>query len=187
MSSETSPAAIYIPRSTDWAQKISKTAETNMQNYDNCTQSIVSAFLQQFNLENPAVLQASSAFFGGMLSSLTCGVHSAGVLIIGLLVGRRDLDEGIDGLYPMVFPIQSMIKRLNLKIGSHSCFELTGVDFTDLNSAIAFRQSEDHLNCIKRVADGARVIAELLQELDRDGHLFRPGSSVSNSTVVLTK
>lgn len=177
---------VSIPRSTDWPRQISEAAEINMRRFDNCTQSIVSAFMQHLEIENSLVLQASSAFFGGMLSSLTCGVHSAGVMVMGLLVGRRELDEGIDGLYPMVFPIQSTVQRLNQKVGSHSCLDLTGVDFTDLNAAIAFRQSEDHLKCVKRVADGARVIAELLQELDRDGHLFRPASTVNNSPAVFT-
>lgn len=61
---------------------------------------------------------------------------------------------------------------LNARIGSHSCKELTGVDFTDLNQALAFHASKEHERCYTRVADGAEEIALFIKELHQKGELF---------------
>jgi hypothetical protein len=54
---------------------------------------------------------------------LTCGVHSAGVIVMGMIMGRERLEEGLDGLLPMVLPTQELIRRLNVRLGSNSCTE----------------------------------------------------------------
>jgi C_GCAxxG_C_C family probable redox protein len=163
---------VKLPEGKAWIQKVRLRAEENMNRYDNCTQSIVAAFLEVLELEDRWVLRGASGFLGGMLSSLTCGVHSAGVIVMGLIMGRERLEDGLDALYPMVLPTQELIQRLNERLGSHSCRELTGVDFTDLNQAMAFRASEDHKNCIARVADGAEEIAKLIREKSAEGEIF---------------
>jgi hypothetical protein len=109
-----------------------------------------------------------------MLSSLTCGVHSAGVIVMGLIMGRERLEDGLDGLFPIVPLTQELIQRLNIRLGSHSCRDLTGVDFTDLNQALEFHASEGHKACIARVADGAEEIAKLISEKLAEGDVFRP-------------
>ena len=82
-----------------------------MTRYDTCTQSIVAAFAEVLGLEDGGVLKAASGFWGGMVSSLTCGVHSAGVIVMGMIMERDRLDRRIDGLLPMVFPTQELIRR----------------------------------------------------------------------------
>jgi hypothetical protein len=59
-------------------------------------------------------------------------------------------------------------------MGSASCRELTGVDFTDMNQAIAFFGTEGHEKCMSRVAEGAEEIALFLKNLNERGDLFRP-------------
>ena len=66
-----------------------------------------------------------------------------------------------------------MVKTLTGRIGGHSCLEMTGVDFTDLEAAMNYKLSDDHERCVNRVGDGAQAIAELLQDLDAKGALFR--------------
>jgi hypothetical protein len=108
-----------------------------------------------------------------MLSSYTCGVHVAGLMVLGLLMGRDNIEEGLDGVFPIAIPGQELIRRLNAKIGSHSCKELTGVDFTDLNAALAFHASKAHEKCFTRVGDGAEEIGSFIKELNQKGELFR--------------
>lgn len=50
---------------------------------------------------------------------------------------------------------------------------MTGVDFTHLEAAMVYKLSDDYERCVGRVGDGARVIAQLLQDLHNDGALFR--------------
>ena len=110
---------------------------------------------------------------GGMMCSLTCGVHTAGLMILGMLMGREDLDSGLDGLMPIVAPSQDLVRRLTRQVGGHSCLEMTGVDFTDLEAALAYKLSGEHEQCVARVGDGAEAIARFLQQLTSEGGLFR--------------
>jgi hypothetical protein len=95
------------------------------------------------------------------------------MLVLGLLIGRENIEEGLDGVFPIAIPGQDLIRRLNARIGSHSCKELTGVDFTDLDEALAFHASKEHERCFVRVADGAEEIALFIKELDQNGEIFR--------------
>jgi hypothetical protein len=73
-----------------------------------------------------------------------------------------------------MMPAQELVARLRKKMGADSCQELTGVDFTNLNDAIAYFGTEGHERCMCRVADGAEEIARFLTELNERGDLFRP-------------
>jgi hypothetical protein len=116
---------------------------------------------------------------GGMVSSLTCGIVSAGMMVLGLLMGREKLEEGIDGIFPIVIPGQDLVSRLEKRFGTTSCKELSGVDFTDLNRAMQFISSGENAKCFEHVADGAEEIARFLQELSEKGELFRVGTAVT--------
>ena len=170
-----------IPQNPDWVLQISEKAADNMRRHDNCTQSIVSAFLDSFTIDDPLLMRGASGFLGGMTASLTCGIHSAGVIVLGLLMGRQRLEHGADGLYPVVAATQDLIKRLNEKLGSDSCRELTGTDFTNLRQAASFRGSEEYERCIDRVREGAGEIAAFISEIAETGELFQPGEITAES------
>jgi arsenite methyltransferase len=162
-----------IPSGARWPGEMRERTISYIKKYDSCTQSILWAFMEDLGIEDPMVLRASGAMQGGMMSSLTCGVHTAGLMILGLLVGREDITTGLDGMMPIVVPAQDLIRRLNKRLGGHSCLEMTGVDFTDLEAALNYKLSADHDKCVGKVGDGAEEIAMFLQELDRKGELFR--------------
>ena len=177
MTQQTAIETINIPESVDWPSTIRNQAIQNVRNYDSCAQSILAAFMEALNIKDPLVMRSAGALFGGMVSSLTCGVHTSAIMVLGLLLGRDSLEDGFDGLVPVVFPAQELIKRLNQRIGGHSCKELTGIDFLDLEQAMRYRQSPEHETCVQRIGEGAEILAALLQELSRKGELFRVGNS----------
>jgi C_GCAxxG_C_C family probable redox protein len=164
---------IRLPKGNEWITRVKERAFENMKRYDGCAQVIVDAFMEELGLHDPMVTRSATAFLGGMLSSYTCGVHVAGLMVLGLLIGRENIEEGLDGVFPIAAPGQELIRRLNARIGSHSCRELTGVDFTDLNQALEFHASKEHEKCFARVADGAEEIALFIKELNQKGELFR--------------
>ena len=173
MKAEESIQQIMLPDGDEWITRVRENAFENMKRYDGCAQVIVDAFMKELGLHDPMVTRSATAFLGGMLSSYTCGVHVAGMMVLGLLIGREDIEEGLDGVFPIAIPGQGLMRRLNEKIGSHSCKELTGVDFTDLNRALEFHASKEHEKCYTRVADGAQIIASFLKELNEKDELFR--------------
>ncbi len=162
-----------IPNDPLWPEMMKTQAMTYLKQYDSCTQSILWAFMKALDMQNRMALRAGGAMHGGMMSSLTCGVHTAGLMILGLLAGRERLESGLDGMMPIILPAQRMVKTLTGRIGGHSCLDMTGVDFTDLEAAMTYKLSDDHERCVDRVGEGARAIAEVLQDLDARGALFR--------------
>ena len=171
MERETEPCS--IPNDPLWPEMMKTRAMTYLKQYDSCTQSILWAFMEALDMQNRMVLRAGGAMHGGMMSSLTCGVHTAGLMILGLLAGRERLESGLDGMMPIILPAQRMVKTLTDRIGGHSCLDITGVDFTDLEAAMTYKLSSDHEKCVDRVGEGARAIAESLQDMNARGELFR--------------
>ena len=172
-----------IPEDPGWPAQMNATAIGYLKQYDSCTQAILWAFMEALNMKDRMVLRTGGAMQGGMMNSLTCGVHTAGLMVLGMLMGREDLTTGLDGLMPIVAPSQELVSRLNLRLGGHSCLAMTGVDFTDLAAALAYKLSEDHEKCVTRVGAGAATIAQFLQDLDGRGDLFRTfstGTSVNS-------
>lgn len=176
VSSEENAFAPVIPTDSQWPEEMKTTAVGYLKRYDSCTQAILWAFMESLAMKNKMVLRAGGAMQGGMMSSLTCGVHTVGLMILGMLIGREDLETGLDGLMPIVVPSQDLVRMLSRRLGGHSCLAMTGVDFTDLAAALSYKLSEDHEKCVNRVGDGAETIAQFLQALDSRGELFRvPG------------
>jgi C_GCAxxG_C_C family probable redox protein len=164
---------ISLPQSPDWVERVKEKAFNYMSQYGNCTQCILAAFMEELGIEDPMVIRSAGAMQGGMLSSLTCGVHTAAIMVLGLMMGRERLEQGHDGMIPIVMPAQELMHRINSRLGGHSCQALSGVDFTDLNQAMAFMGSEEYNICLSRVGDGTEETALFLKELDEKGELFR--------------
>ena len=173
MNTQTTTRQIVLPDGDEWILRVKEKAFENMKRHDGCAQVIVDAFMQEWEIRDLWVTRSATAFLGGMLSSYTCSVHTAGLMVLGLLIGRDNIEEGLDGIFPIAMPGQELIRRLNAKFGSHSCKELTGVDFTDLKAALEFHASKEHEKCFDRVGDGAAEIALFLKELNEKGELFR--------------
>ena len=168
---------VTVPTDPDWASRVRARAHHNVTRFKSCTQAIVAAFMDELGIDDPMVIRAAGGMHGGMVSSLTCGIVSAGMMVLGLLIGRENLEEGIDGIFPIVVPGQDLVARLERRLGSTSCRELSGVDFTDLGQAMNFISSGENAKCFDHVAAGAEEIARFLQELSEKGDLFRTGTA----------
>jgi len=168
---------LTVPTDPDWPTRVRDRAHHIVTNYEHCTQSIVAAFMEEFGMTDPLVLRAAGGMHAGMVSSLTCGIVSAGIMVLGLLMGREDIEEGLDGIFPILVPGQDLVARLEKRLGSTSCQEISGVDFKDLEQAMQFMSSGESTKCFDHVANGAEEIARFLQELSEKGELFRTGAA----------
>ena len=165
---------ISLPRSDDWVERVKERADRTMRKHESCAQCVLGAFMEELEIEDPLVMASAGAFHAGLSTSLTCGIYTGGLMVLGFFMGRDQIEQGLDGLFPIMPAAQELVGRLQKKMGSASCRELTGVDFTDLNQAIAFFGTEEHEKCMSRVAEGAEEIALFLKDLDERGELFRP-------------
>ena len=165
---------ISLPQSDDWVERVKERADRTMRKHESCAQCVLGAFMEELGIEDPLVMASAGAFHAGLSTSLTCGIYTGGLMVLGLFMGRDQIEQGLDGLFPIMPPAQELVGRLQKKMGSASCQELTGVDFTDLNQAIGFFGTEEHEKCMSRVAEGAEEIALFLKDLNERGELFRP-------------
>ena len=97
---------IKVPADPDWPAKVRARAHHIVSHYESCTQSILAAFMEEFGIDDPMVIRAAGGMHGGMVSSLTCGIVSGGMMVLGLLMGRENIEEGLDGIFPVVVPGQ---------------------------------------------------------------------------------
>jgi len=174
MESESDVRDISLPRSEDWIERVKEKAALYIRKHESCAQCILAAFLEELGIENPMMMASAGAFHAGLSNSLTCGVYTGGLMVLGLFMGRDRVEQGLDGLFPIMAPAQELVELLEKKLGSSSCRELTGVDFRDMNQVIAFFGSDGHEKCMSRVAEGAEDIARFLKNLEERGDLFRP-------------
>ncbi len=126
-----------------------------------CTQSILSTFMEEFGIEAPLVIRAAGA------------MHTGALMTLGLLMGREKLEVGVDGLFPIMLPGQELVSRLHGRLGAHSCKDLIGVDFTDIEQVGEYYALKKYESCLNFVADGAEEIGLFLQEKAERGELFR--------------
>lgn len=164
------PVTIEMP--ADWPEKVGDRARRFMVRHESCAQSVLAPFLEDFGVVSPLAMRLAGAFHSGMCQSLTCGILTGGLMALGLLIGRGEPEQGLDGLLPIMNPAQELKGLLEKELGSVSCKELTGVDFTNLEQAVTFLVSEGHAKCIERVGLGAQLTARFIAEQSAKGALF---------------
>ncbi len=166
---------INLPQGEEWIARVTEKSLDCMKRNHSCTQSILTAFMEELGIDDPMVIRAAGGMHAGMLCSMTCGVHTAGLMVLGLLMGREKIEAGLDGLLPIMGPGQELVARLDKRIGSNSCKELSGIDFTDLEQVTQYYATKEYEKCFSFVKDGAEEIALFLKEMEEKGELFRPG------------
>jgi len=64
-----------------------------------CCQVIVQTFLEVLGVQNEALSMAASPFVGGLaLTGNNCGAVIGGLMVLGAVFGRKELQEGMPGL-----------------------------------------------------------------------------------------
>jgi hypothetical protein len=149
-------------------------ARNFVESYGSCTQAILFAFMDEFRIDEALVVRAAGAMHAGMLVSGTCGIFSAGMMILGLMIGRGQLKDGREGLVPIVFPAQALFCGLKSVLGSESCINLSGCDFRDPEAALGFSTSGANRKCHRLVQMGAEAIAHGLQEMVTTEEIHNP-------------
>jgi C_GCAxxG_C_C family probable redox protein len=93
-----------------------------------CSQSVISAFMEQFNLDRNTALRISSAFGGGMggLGGV-CGAVTGAFMVIGLKFGSASPhdDEERDRINKKA---REFMNKFQIRKGSTLCRDLLGAD-----------------------------------------------------------
>lgn len=136
--------------------KVQKTAEELYRDGFSCSESLLSAMLDCFELDIPReVIAMSSGFSAGMGNSgCVCGALSGGVMTLGIFFGRTELDD------PKPTKNHELAKEL------HDYFkEETGKNVVCcrvLTEGLDMSIGEHKSQCVQFVGAIARKVAELI-------------------------
>jgi C_GCAxxG_C_C family probable redox protein len=130
-----------------------------------CCQVVVQTFLDVLGVENEALSMAASPFVGGLaLTGNNCGAVIGGLMVLGTVFGRKDLQEGMPGLLKGIKPMRWLVKSFSDKHGAVNCRDLTGVLLADSMQAQGYFAAGGLERCAAMMADVAACVGEILYE-----------------------
>lgn len=150
-------------------KRAEKARELFLEGY-NCSQSVVGAFADLFDMDMVTAMKFSEGLGGGMgRMRLTCGAVSAMSLIAGLKLSKgapKDLKTRTE----VYTAAREMAEEFKKKNGSIICSELLGAALPKDNGAAPEERTEQYYKkrpCPDCVADCAEIIERyLLNEAD---------------------
>lgn len=124
-------------------------------NNQNCAQSVIGAYAEQYNLDRDSLYKLASAFGGGMgHSDGVCGAISGGLMVLGLKYNEKQFDK--ETTYVQTRHLMDEFIKRN---GTRDCKKLTGADLMTEEGKKKF-QSEGIKRkvCEKCIADVIDII-----------------------------
>lgn len=144
-----------------------RTFDTEMKCHG-CAQVIVQTFLDVFEADNTPVSMASSPFAAGLaLTGNNCGALIGGLMALGLVYGRKDVNEGMPGILAGIRPMRKLVKYFDETYQDLNCRDITGTDLANPEKATAYFESGGLEKCATMMADVAGFVGDTIWE-DRD-------------------
>ena len=141
-----------------------RTFETEMKCHV-CAQVIVQTFLDVFEENNTPVSMASSPFAAGLaLTGNNCGALIGGLMALGLVFGRKDVNEGMEGILDGIRPMRKLVKYFKETYLNLDCRDITGTDLADPEKATAYFESGGLEKCANMLADVAGFVGDIIYE-----------------------
>ena len=130
-----------------------------------CSQSVLAAFAERFNLNRDQALRVAAAFGGGMSrAGETCGAVTGGLMALGLYAGSTDPEDKAakERTYALG---QDFMARFKARFGDMDCRCLLGVDLSQPGG----NQTAQDRGLYKSVCPGlvqgaAEIVEEILRE-----------------------
>ena len=161
--------------------KATKLGYHNEMKYWGCSQAVVSALIETFGVGGPDMLRISTVFAGGLARrGKTCGALTGGLIMIGFLTGRDDLDMWDQYVRGMGYA-DKLYQNFEKHFGTTTCAEIQkarfGKSFNLLNEdemkSFLDEGAHGENGCPKVTQEGARLAAEVIVEILQERPLAR--------------
>ncbi len=141
-----------------------KAFETEM-TYHGCAQAVLKPFLDIFEEDNDLVMMATSPFAGGLaLTGNNCGALTGGLIVLGLVFGRKDLNEGMEGVLAGIRPMRKLVRYFEKEHGTVNCRDITQTDVADPVKSVEYFDHGGLEKCARIIADVAAFVGDILYE-----------------------
>jgi len=128
-----------------------------------CSQAVLTAYAEQFDIDRETALKVSAAFGGGMgRMGEICGAATGAFMVIGLKYGRTTVQDAKSHEKTNRL-VKEFVDRFKSRNGSIICRELLGCDLSTPEGLKAFvdKKLRDTL-CTKFVRDAAEIVRQVL-------------------------
>lgn len=133
--------------------------------FHGCSQSVLLPFQELLGLEDELTFKAASALCAGVGMGKTCGALLAGVMVLGMKHGRAQIEEGLVGLMKGLELDQKLVQKFEREFGTTTCYEISGIDWTDEQAVMEFISSPERIEkCAQVAGKTAEMVAEVLSE-----------------------
>ena len=145
------------------------------QKYFGCAQTTVAGIVEAFGIGGPNILRASTCLAAGIARrGKVCGALTGGLMMIGFLAGRDDLEMFSQYQRGMDYG-DTLYKKFTEEFGTDSCSEIQKMKFGktfDLQRAEEREELhkimvEKQDGCQSVTGTGARLAAEVIVEIIR--------------------
>ena len=164
----------------DYKHAIEKAADLAYQyemKYFGCSQTVLYALMETFGVGSQNILRAATTFSGGVARrGNVCGSLSGGLIMIGLLTGRDDL-EMLDQYQRGMNFADRLCKKFEEVYGSVVCKDIQKIKFgrsfnllkAEEREALHEAMKSNPDGCQAVVRDAARWTAEIVTEIFQEG------------------
>jgi len=130
----------------------------------NCSQSVLTAYCEQFGLERSLALKLAQGFGGGMgRMGGTCGAVTGAYMVLGLAQKMWDENprQSLDRTYELVREFNQRFKALH---GSVICKELISCDLSTSEGLAEARNKKIFTTvCPDFVSDSVKILEAMIQ------------------------
>jgi C_GCAxxG_C_C family probable redox protein len=148
--------------------RIAWAAYYNDRVYEGCTRSVLQALQSHLHLDDGGALKASTALAGGVARmGETCGALTGGIMAIGLVVGREELED-IQAYRDTMQASYEMYNRFKEEVGYTMCIDIQkgllgrSFDFKKDDEAEAWYKAGGLEKCPMVCAIAARIAADII-------------------------
>jgi C_GCAxxG_C_C family probable redox protein len=169
-----------IPKEHELEKMIKKATELSYDyelKYFGCSQTTVAGLIEAFGIGGPDLLRASTCLAGGVARrGHVCGALTGGLMLIGYLTGRDDLE--MFPQYQRAMDYGNMLyRKFQEEFGTVSCSEIQKLKFGRIfdlqdpqeREELHKRMAEIGDGCQSVTSAGARIAAEIIVEILKQG------------------
>jgi C_GCAxxG_C_C family probable redox protein len=125
-----------------------------------CAESVLTAVSDEAGVTSSLIPRIATGFCGGFARTRgICGAVTGGIMVLGILYGRDNVQQSYDTVYEKV---QQFLQAFEEEYMSINCLELTGCDLSKEEGRQAFAEKNMMEQCRQFTGRAASLVAELI-------------------------